>query len=216
MYAALQGADHSHFGANFGDFLGSAPRWLVSGIVSVCQLGFLVAAFLGFISQLVLRRFARVGRMLLAAVVCAAGLIAMSKLVGTSALPLVPSRHNSGQGLGLGANGLSGYGIGAAFPTTLDVGAIAAWMFVDRGHWSYRWRRIGRLVLVLGIAARLGVSLADPATIITAIAMAAAASSLVQLILGAPNTRPRAALVGEILERLGYTLSSVERFGGFR
>jgi uncharacterized membrane protein YbhN (UPF0104 family) len=116
----------------------------------------------------------------------------------------------------LGANGLSGYGIGAAFPTTLDMGVISAWMFIDRGLWSDRWRRIGLLVLVLGIAARLGVGLADPATIIAAIAMAAAASSLVQLILGAPNSSPRAVVVGEILERLGYKLSSVQRFGGFR
>ena len=216
MYAALQGANDGQFATDFGDFLGSVPHWLVSGIVSICQLGFLVAAVLGFIGQLVLRHFARVGRMLLAAVVCAAGLIAMSKLVGSSTLPLVPPRHGGDPGAGVGATGLSGYGIGAAFPTTLDLGIIAAWMFVDRGLWSDRWRRIGRVVLALGIVARLGVSLADPATIITAIAMASAASSLVQLILGAPNTRPRAAAVGEILERLGYKVSSVERFGGFR
>src|SRR5258708_39094285 len=132
MYATLHGSEDSQFGANFGDFLGSSPRWLVSGIVSVCQLGFLVAAFLGFISQLVLRRFTRVGRMLLAAVVCIAGLVAMSKLVGSSTLPLVPSRHGGGPDAGFEATGLSGYGIGAAFPTTLDVGVIATWMFIDR------------------------------------------------------------------------------------
>jgi glycosyltransferase 2 family protein len=210
MYVALQGANGSDFAISFGDFLGSSPRWLVSGIVSICQIGFLLAAVLGFVSQLALRRFARVGRMLVASVVCIAGLIAMSKLVGTLALRLVPP-PNSPVG-----PGRSGYGIGAVFPTTLDLGVIAAWMFVDRGHWSDRWRWVGWLVLVLGIAARLGVSLADPATIVTAIAMATAASSLVQLILGAPNTSPRAVAVGEILERLGYTLSSVERFGGFR
>ncbi len=214
-YAVLRSAHVSQFSTNFGDFLGSAPRWLVSGIVSICQLGFLVAAILGFIGQLVLRHFVRVGRMVLAAVVCIAGLITMSKLVGTSALPLLPSRHSAQPGSGLGANGLSGYGIGAAFPTTLDVGVIAAWMFVDRGRWPERWRRVGRVVLVLGIIARLGVSLADPPTIVTAIAMAAAASSLVQLICGAPNTSPRAVAVGEILERLGYRVCSVERFGGF-
>ncbi len=215
MYVALNGTDGAQFATDFGDLLGSIPHWIVSGIVSVCQIAFLVAAILGFISQLVLRRFARVGRMLLAAVVCTAGLIAMVKLVGSSALPLVPRRH-VGATTGFEATGLSGYGIGAAFPTTLDMGVIPAWMFIDRGLWSDRWRRIGRFVLVLGVAARLGVGLADPATIITAIAMAAAASSLVQLILGAPNTSPRAAAVGEILERLGYKLSSVERFGGFR
>lgn len=209
MYVALQGSKDSQFTTGLGDFLRSVPRWLVSGIVSICQIGFLVAAILGFIAQLVLRHFGRVGRMLLAAAVCTAGLIAMSKLVGPSALQLVPRQHD------VLDPGRSGYGIGAAFPTTLDLGVIVAWMFIDRGHWPDRWRRIGLLVLVLGVAARLGVSLADPATIITAIAMAAAASSLVQLILGAPNAHPRAAVVGQILERLGYKLSSVERFGGF-
>ena len=216
MYLALRGAKDGHFAVNFGDLLASAPHWLVSGIVSICQIGFLVPAILGLITQLVLRRFTRVGRMLLAAGVCIGALVAMSKLVGTSAFPLLPPRAHGGPGSTAGSNGLSGYGIGAAFPTTVDVGIIAAWMFVDRGHWSDRWRWIGRLVLVLGIAARLGVSLADPATIVTAIALAAAASSLVQLILGAPNTSPRAAVVGEILERLGYHLSSVERFGWFQ
>lgn len=216
MYAALQGADDGEFAIGFGDLLDSIPRWLVSGIVGFCQIAFLVAAILGFISQLVLRHFVRVGRMLVAAVVCIGGLFAMSKLVGTSAFPLVPSRSGGDPGPGLEASGLSGYGIGAAFPTALDVGVIAAWMFVDRGHWADRWRWIGRFVLVLGVAARLGVSLADPATIIATIAMGAAASSVVQLILGSPNTSPRAAVVGEILQRLGYRLSSVERFGGFR
>jgi glycosyltransferase 2 family protein len=216
MYAVLHGSQDSQFSADFADFLRSAPRWLVSGIVSICQIAFLVVAILGFLSQLVLRHFARVGRMFLAAAVCVAGLLAMSKLLGSSLLPLLPTQQRGGPGSGLGANGLSEYGIGAAFPTTLDLGAIAAWMFVDRGRWPDRWRRVGWLVLVLGIAARLGVSLADPATIITAIAMAAAASSLIQLILGAPNTTPRAAMVGDILERLGYRVSSVERFGGFR
>ena len=209
MYVALRDGNDRQFAIGLGDFLDSAPRWLVSGIISICQLGFLVAAILGFISQLVLRHFIRVGRMLLAAAVCTAGLIAMSTLVGTSALRLVLPPN------GAVVAGLSGYGIGAAFPTTLDLGVIAAWMFVDRGHWPDRWRRIGILVLVLGVVARLGVGLADPATIVTAIAMAAAASSLVQLILGASNTSPRAVAVGEILERLGYKVASVERFGGF-
>jgi uncharacterized protein (TIRG00374 family) len=107
------------------------------------------------------------------------------------------------------------YGIGAAFPTTVALGVIASWMFVDRGHWAGRWRRIGGIVLALGVVARLGVGLADPATIVTAIVMAAAASSLVQLIWGAPNTSPRAADVGNILGGLGHQVSSVERFGGF-
>ncbi len=212
-YIALQGESDGQFAAGFGDFLASVPRWLVSGIVAVCQIAVLVAVILGFIGQVVLRHFARVGRMLLASAVCIAGLIAMQRLVGSSTLPLIPTQVTPGPGLE--PSGLSGYGIGAAFPTTVDLGVIAAWMFIDRGHWSERWRWIGRLVLVLAVAARLGVSLADPATIITAIAMGAAASSMVQLALGSPNTSPRAVTVGHILERLGYHLSAVERFGGF-
>ena len=163
MYLALQRAKDSHFATNLGNFLGGAPQWLVSGIVSSCQIGFLVPAILGFVGQLVLRRFARVGRLLLATGVCVAGLIAMQKLVGTSTLPLVPRRHGGVLPRSVGAvTGRGGYGIGAAFPTTLDLGVIASWMFVDRSHWSERWRRVGRLVLALGVAARLGVSLANP------------------------------------------------------
>lgn len=208
-YVPLRDSKDGSFEAGFGDLLASVPHWLVSGIVSVCQIGFLVAAVLGFISQIVLRHLVRVVRMLVAAIVCAAGLIAMSRLVGTETFRLVPPPH------GAVDTGLSGYGIGAAFPTTLDMGVISAWMFIDRGHWSDRWRRIGWFVLFLGVVARLGVSLSDPATIVTAIALAAVASSLVQLVLGTLNTRPRAAAVGETLQRLGYDVSAVERFGGF-
>ncbi|HEY0520449.1 MAG TPA: hypothetical protein VGC84_13225, partial [Ilumatobacteraceae bacterium] len=212
----LRGADESRFATGFADFLGSAPQWLISGIVGFCQIAFLVTSILGFIGALVLRRFTRVGRMVLAAVICGAGLVAMSKLVGTSALRLgPPPRVRIGSGGGKGASGLSGYGIGAAFPTTLDLGVITAWMLIDRAHWSDRWRWIGRFVLVLGIVARLGVVFTSPATIVTALAMAGAASAIVQLLLGARNASPRAVVVGDILQRLGYRVSSVERFGGF-
>lgn len=208
MWFGLEAARSGQFAAGLGDFLATSPRWLVSGIVGVCQLGFLVPAVLGFLSQLALRQFARVGRMLFATVVCVAGLFAMSKLAGASILPLLPPRHR-------GPSARPMYGLGGPFPTTADLGVIAAWIFIDRTHWSERWRWIGRLVLGMGIVARLGVSLAHPAAIVTALAVAATASSIVQLILGARNTRPRAVVVGEILERLGYAPSSVERFGGF-
>ncbi|MCU1391768.1 MAG: hypothetical protein JWM34_196, partial [Ilumatobacteraceae bacterium] len=216
MGVVLESTTAGEFATNFGDLLRSAPRWLVSAIVSACQLGFLVPAVLGFLIQLALRHFARVGRMLLAAVVCIAGLIAMSKLVGGATLPL-GLRHQHGALVdGLASGRRNRYGIGAAFPTTIDFGVIAAWMFIDRAHWSGRWRRIGLIVLAFGIAARLGVGLADPVTVVTAIAMAAAASLLVQVAFGARNTRPRAATVARILAGLGYTSTSVEPFVGFR
>ncbi len=214
LYFALRRAEQSTFATDFGDLLASAPRWAVTTAVGFCQLGFLVPVVLGFVGQVALRRFARVGRMFLAAIVCVAGLVVLQRLVGSSALPLVPRRHPGGQAVG--AFGQSGYGIGAAFPTTVDLAVIAAWLTMDRSHWSGRWRHIGRLVLVLGIAAQLGVSLANPARILTALTMAAAATALVQLVLGVPNTRPRALTVGSMLERLGHDLSSVELIGRFR
>jgi len=216
MYVLLQQVHPTKFATRLSDLLGSAPQWLVSGIVGFCQLAFLVPAILGLVSQLALRRFERVGRLLLTALVCIAGLIAMSKLVGATAFPLRPRHHAHRLVATGGTIGQTGYGIGAAFPTTIDLGVIAAWMFVDRGHWSNRWRRIGLLALMLGVIARFGVSLADPAAVVTAVAIAAAASALVQLVLGAPNTRPRAVVVGEILERLGYPVTSVERSDEFR
>lgn len=219
LYLALRASQDGQFATDFGDLLGSAPRWLVSGVVSVCQLGFLVPSVLGLLGQLALRRFVRVGRMVLASLVCGAGLVLMAKLVGSTTLPLLPPRQDPTGVLagtvsaGVGPNV---YGIGAAFPTTLDLGVIAAWMAVDRSQWSSKWRRIGRFVLLLGMTAQLGVSLADPARILTAVAMASLAAALVQLALGVPNTRPRAAVVGTMLHDLGYEPTAVERFGGFR
>jgi uncharacterized membrane protein YbhN (UPF0104 family) len=209
LYAALRIADGARFATMLGDATAEVPRWLVSGIVAACQLGFLVPAVLGLLSQIALQRFGRVGRMLLAAVLSVGGLVLMASLVGRSVLPLLPPRDGS-------TAGSSGYGIGAAFPTTMDLGVITAWISVDRAHWTERWRRVGRIVLAAGVLARLGVSLAHPATIATAVVMGVAASLVVQLLLGARNTRPRAVTVGQILGRFGYAVTSVERFGGFR
>src|SRR4029078_13038173 len=96
----------------------------------------------------------RVGRMLLAGGVCAAGLFVMSRWVAAAALPLGPPRVGNGDFLGT-STGLSGYGIGAAFPTTMDLGVIAAWMFIDRVHWADFLRRIRLLILVVCLAAPL-------------------------------------------------------------
>ena len=217
LYLGLRGLTVGEFAKNLSDLLSSAPRWLVSAIVGVCQLGFLVPAIIAFVWQLALRRFGRVGRMLLAAVVCVAGLVAMSRLVGAATFPLMRTRHGRGlSSVAARAARTRHYGIGAAFPTTIDLGLISVWMFIDRGHWVARWRRVGIVVLAAGIIARLGVGLADPVTIVATLVIAAASSLLVQLALGAPNNLPRAQAVGEILSGLGYMPASVERYGGFR
>ena len=216
MYLVLRATTAGAFATSFGDVLASVPRWSVSAIVSVCQIGFLLAAALGFVTQVVFRHFARIARMLLAAVVCVAGLVVMSKLVGGATLPLGIRHHHGPLAARVQGGRRLRYGIGAAFPTSIDLGVIAAWMFIDRPHWSGRWRRLGLLVLALGVAARLGVGLADPATIVTALATAAAASLLVQSVLGGRNTRPRVEQVGTLLADLGHPVVEVQPFAGFR
>lgn len=214
LYVGLGGVHERAFATDFGNLLASAPRWLVTGVVGVCQLGFLAPAVLGLVAQVVLRRYLRVGRMLLTALVCAGGLALMSNLVGSGALPLLPDRLGPFGPLTI--DGREVYGIGTPFPTTLHMGVISAWILVDRAHWSGRWRRIGLVVLTLGVVADLGVNLTDPATVVTAITMAGAASLLVQIVLGSPDTRARGSSVRDVFERLGHPVAAVERFGGFR
>jgi undecaprenyl-diphosphatase len=216
MYLVLRGADAARFALRFATALSGTPHWVVSSIVGICQIAFLVPAILALVSLVVLRRYMRVGRMILASVVCLAVLALMVWLVGRTAFPLGSGRggrHRVSAAASIAAR--SDYGIGAAFPTVRDLGVIGTWMFVDRGHWSARWRRIGWTVLLMGAVAHVGVSLAHPATVITAFAAAGVAAALVQIAFGVPNTRPRAAVVGQILQHLGHRLSSVERFGGF-
>jgi undecaprenyl-diphosphatase len=210
LYVGVQVADQPQFRASLADLLASVPHWMVSSVVAFCQIVFLIPAVLGLIGQLFLRRFMRVGRMVLASLVCAGGLFLMSHMVGISSLRVLPPRGTQGD-----VFATTGYGIGAAFPTVLDLGVIASWMYIDRAHWSSRWRWIGRLALVCGVLANLGVHLTDPMVVLATITLAATGSGLVQLLLGIPNTRPRARVVGEILHRLGYAPSAVERFGGF-
>jgi len=216
-FSVLQATEPARFAENIGELLASAPHWLVSGAVATFQILFLVPAVLGLLSQLLLRRFVRVGRMLLAAAMAAGALFALSHWAGSDLLPLLPQHLPGVSGGALNpATGLTDYGIGASFPTGLDLGIISAWMFVDRSHWSGWWRWIGRFVLLLGVLAHIGVSLSNPAIIVTIISAAMVAALLVQVLLGVPNSRPRAVVVGEILQRLDYRVQSVERFGGFR
>ena len=205
MFFPLQQSGHRRFGSDLGASLADAPTWLVSGVVAASQLGFLVPTLLFVVSQIAQRRFVRLGRMLVASVICVAGLLAMSNIVGASIFPIGPVRHAG-----------RAYGIGGPFPTAADLGVIAAWLFMDGHRWLPRWRRIGYLVLGLGILARIGVGLADPTTILATLLIAGAATEMVRLAIGATNTQPRAQTVGTILEDLGYALTHVERFRAFR
>lgn len=209
----LRSAGERDFGGALAEVLARAPRWLVSAVVGACQISAVAPAGLGLLWLVATRRFTRLGRMLVAAVLCGAGLLFLARFVGTTTFPLVPPMEGLTRGGTLTRE--SGYGLGAAFPTSLDLGVVAAWIFVDRGHWDDRWRHIGTVVLLLAVVARFGVGLADPATVVTTLALAAASSSAVQLVLGAPNVRARGAAVGQVLARLGCRVVAVERFAGF-
>jgi undecaprenyl-diphosphatase len=215
-FAVLQATDPSRFAANLDELLVSAPHWLVSGVVAVCQILFLVPAVMGLLAQIALRRFMRVARMVLASLLAAALLFGLSRWAGGMRLPLLPPHRQVLVGSGLNPDtGLTDFGIGASFPTGLDLGIIGAWMFVDRGHWAARWRWFGRLILLLGVVAHVGVSLSNPAIVGTLLVAGLVASLMVQVAFGIRNSSPRAALVGEILQRLDHRVQSVERFGGF-
>jgi glycosyltransferase 2 family protein len=215
-YLLLRRADPAHFATLAGRALARAPHWLVSGVVGVFQLAVLTTSVLGFLGQLVLRRFTRTGRMLLAAIVCVVALILVAKYAGVGHLPLTPRGRRGLRGSSQPASsGRVLYGIGAAFPTSLDLGIIAACVFVDRAHWTERSRRVGLAMLSLAAFARFGVGLADPTMIVASLCVAASAALLVQLAFGIPNTRPTAAAVGLILGRFGYDVAAVEKFSGF-
>lgn len=209
----LRQAQHADFALLFGDLLGSAPRWVVDSVVGAAQIGLLLPAVLGLLSQVAQRRFGRLGRMLLASAIAVLGLLAASKAVGNTVFQLGPAHGGHEQGAGIEPHH---YGIGPPFPTTMDFGIILAWMFTDWPRWLPRWRRVGRAVVAVGVVARLGVGLADPIAILLTIAVAAAAAQLVHLALGVPETRARGTDVGEALRRLGHEITSVVHADSFR
>ncbi|MFZ4720971.1 MAG: lysylphosphatidylglycerol synthase domain-containing protein, partial [Ilumatobacteraceae bacterium] len=207
---AVHAADQPRFAAGLSELLASVPHWLVSGVVALCQITFLIPAVLALVGQLFLRRWMRVARMVLAALISAAALAALIHVVGTSTMRMLPPPD------GAGGLTITDFGIGAAFPTTLDLAVIASWMYVDRALWSTRWRWIGRAVMLVGMVAHFGVWLSDPTVILAAVAAGAVAAAVVQVLLGVPNTAPRAVIVGHLLRELGHVPTAVERFGGFR
>lgn len=218
---ASRSGDHG-FDTAFGELLGSIPSWIVNAVAAVSQIGFALPALLGFIGLVVTRRFARVWRLLLGVVVVIGALLLAERLIGSDTFPVLPGpgggpgRSTAAASGGPGPSGQGWYGIGGPFPTTLDFGIVLTMIFVDRAHWSGRWRRVGWVVACLGILGRLVVGLADPGTIVAAVLIAILAKSVVELALGSLNTRPRGRVVGEILESLGYPVASVERFGSLR
>jgi hypothetical protein len=96
MLIPLARSGDRHFGPWLADLAARAPYWLMSGVVGACQLGFLVPAILFVLSQVVQRRWTRLGRMLLASVVCVLMLFVVSTIVGHSVFPIGPRPAGTG------------------------------------------------------------------------------------------------------------------------
>ena len=194
------GGDSSQFPSDFKAVLSDIPTWLLNLLASALQLLTLAALVLGLLALVVFRRSSRSIRFLRVAVAAAlafAGMYGISLLVGTDVLHL---------GRPLPAF----YGQGAAVPTTDQLAMLAAAILVHSPWSSARGRRVGRLVVIVAIGARLATALAEPSTMLMAIAVGATAAQLCHLLLGVPNQRPRAADVANTLNRFGYQLASVE------
>ncbi len=207
----LSRARQANFRTQLADLMSGAPRWLMSLTVSAFQLGALVPAGLGIVVLLLTRRTRRLGRILVAALLTTGGLYVVSQLVGPGVFRLVTRRQPRGANrLGV----LSGYGIGSSFPTTLDLAVITAGFIVDAEFWRPRWRRWRWVVVGCLVLARLGASLAHPATIAASLLVAGAAVHATRALLGMRNDRPGGVDVGQAVAANGYQVTSVSHAPG--
>ncbi len=191
------GGDTSTFPAEFKSILTDLPTWLLNVLASSLQLITLAAFLIGLLALVGLRRFFRLFCVVVAAALAFAGMAGVSLLVGSDVLHL-------------GRPAPAIYGQGAAVPTTDQLAMLCAAMLVQSPWWSSRLRRLGRLVILIAIGARVATALAEPSTMLMAIAVGITAAQLTHLLLGVPNQRPRASDVAETLTRFGYRLATVE------
>jgi glycosyltransferase 2 family protein len=191
------GGDSSDFQDRALGVLEGLPRWLLELAARSLQILTVAAVVAGILTLLVLRRFARLLRVLVAAGLALVGTVGVSFLVGSDILHLgrpIPAI----------------FGSGAAFPTTDGLAILCAGLVVQSPWWSARWRRVGRVVLVAGVLARVLTALPEPSTILMGLAVGVASAQLTHLVLGIPNQRPRAAQVAAVLNRFGYNIVSIE------
>jgi glycosyltransferase 2 family protein len=191
------GGDTSEFAASFGHTLGRLPHWLVDGIVGSLQLVTFASPVVGLLALVIRRRFARLGMIVLASGLSVGAVFISAAMAGTDVLRI-------------GRPGPGAYGPGAAFPTTAGLAVLCAGMLVDAPWWTSRWRRAAVVVCVCGIGARLGSALAEPATILLAVAIAATASAVTHLIVGVPNRRAKIGDVVAVLARFGHNIERVD------
>ena len=191
------GGDSSDFTAQLLLILQDLPRWILDVVASGLQLLTIALSLSGVVALIAMRRFNRLLRVVVAAGVAFGSVFIVSAIVGRNVLRV---------GRALPAV----FGSGAAFPTTDGLGMFCAAIVVQSPWWSARWRRVGRVAIVLAVLARTTTALADPSTVLMAIAIGVASAHVTHLLLGIPNQRPRAAEVANVLTRFGYRISSIE------
>lgn len=191
------GGDRSTFKSDFEEILRGIPGWILNLVAGTLQLITVTASVVGILALVALRRFSRLLRVVMAAGLALLGMWGVSSLVGSDVVHL-------------GRPLKAVYGQGTAVPTTDQLAMLCAAILVQSPWWSVRWRRLARFVIVCSVGARLATALAEPSTMLMAIAVGFLASQITHLVLGIPNQRPRAKDVVRVMTRFGYQLISVE------
>jgi len=194
------GGDSSSFSVRFGQTLDGLPRWFANPTVASLQLVTLAMPFAGLIALIATRKLARVVSVVTAIVIAMLAVRALGAMFGSAVLRL-------------GRPGPGAFGPGAAFPTTTGLAVLGAAFLADAPWWSSRLRRLAIVVMISAVLARLGSALADPPTIVLALAVGSASAAFTHLVLGIPNHRPTESDVAEVLTRFGLEPNSVTMAG---
>ena len=191
------GGDSSRFQSQFRLVLDGLPKWMLDLSAGSLRTSTIAVTIAGLVSLVVTQNYRRLLRLVVAAVIAVVTTFAVAALVGHDVMRVGrPSR--------------AVFGTGSAFPTTEGLAVLTAGLVVQSHWWSARWRRIGRIVLLFAVAARVLTALPEPSTLLMALAIGVAAAQLTNFLVGIPNRRPKARDVANVLTRFGYRLEFVE------
>jgi len=184
------GGDRSGFAGSTGDSLSEVPRWLLVPLINLAQvsLGFLTLAFVAML--VATREWRRIGAGIAAGLLTGVGLLLINAFSADGFIQLrTPDRVLLGSG--------------AAFPSLIGVGVTAAVVLADKPWCGVMQRRLGVGIIVLGVSARLLVSLTEPFLLLSVIALAWATARVITAAAGVPDPRPHPDEVVAALERFG-------------
>lgn len=190
------GGDRSGFADRAIAALDQVPAWAVTALVSTVQVvfGFLTVAF--FVTLFTSKSWRRVLTAFGAGAITAASIVVVWALSGTDFIILNAPDH-----------ALSG--TGAAFPSLIGVGVLAAMVWTDRPWRGPFESRAAVVVITAGAITRELVSLTEPLVLLSVLAVAWLASRVVSAAAGTPDPRPEPADVAHALERFGISLRDI-------